>query len=78
MMSGPTELALGALTGRPYSVAVADPERATRIGIRPTPRLRQWHLDLIMVGSLSVLASTALPGLPRKTRKSQVVSVSRC
>jgi hypothetical protein len=66
VVSGLTEVALGALTGWPFSLAVSDPERARQLGIRSTPRLRQWHLDLIALGSLTVLAGTAVPDLPRK------------
>jgi len=66
MVSGLTELALGALTGWPYALAISDPERARRIGIRSTARMRQWHLDLIALGGLTVLAATALPDLPRR------------
>ncbi len=65
MVSGLVELAAGALIGWPYALAVSDPERARRLGIRSTPRLRQWHLDLIALGSLSVLLGTAVPDLPR-------------
>lgn len=67
MLSGLTEVALGALTGWPYALAVADPELAKRLGIRSTARLRQWHLDLIALGSLSILASVALPDRPVRT-----------
>ncbi len=28
--------------------------------------MRQWHLDLIALGSLTVLAATAVPNLPPK------------
>ena len=64
--SGLTEVALGALAGWPFSLAVSDPQRARALGIRSTPRLRQWHLDLIALGSLQALAGTAVPDLPRK------------
>jgi hypothetical protein len=64
--SGLTELAAGALTGWPYALAVSDPERVRKLGIRSTPRLRQWHLDLIALGGLVVLAGTAVPDLPRR------------
>src|SRR5215207_2314742 len=65
LLSGLSELALGALTGWPYALAISDPEKAKRLGIRSTPRMRQWHLDLIALGSLTVLASHAVPDLPR-------------
>jgi hypothetical protein len=64
--SGLVELALGALTGWPYALAIDDPESARRLGIRSVPRLRQWHLDLIALGSLSVLIGSAIPDLPRR------------
>jgi hypothetical protein len=63
--SGLAEVALGALTGWPFAVAVTDPERARALGIRSTARLRQWHLDLIALGSLTALAGVAVPNLPR-------------
>ncbi|QNI05003.1 hypothetical protein GAN17_00780 [Mycobacterium kubicae] len=65
VLSGLVELAAGALTGWPYALAIADSERARRLGIRSTPRLRQWHLDLIALGALSVLVGAAVPDLPR-------------
>lgn len=64
LLSGLTELALGALTGWPYAVAISDPEQVQKLGIRSTERLRQWHLDLIALGGLSVLIGTAVPNLP--------------
>jgi hypothetical protein len=68
VVSGLTELALGALTGWPYALAITDPDRAKSIGIRSIPRLRQFHLDLIALGGLTVLAGTALPDLPASVR----------
>ena len=64
VLSGLAELALGALTGWPYAIVIADPDRARSLGIRSRPRMRQWHLDLIALGGLTVLAGTAMPGLP--------------
>lgn len=68
VVSGLAELALGALTGWPYALVTTDPELAKALGIRSIPRLRQWHLDLIALGALTVLAGTALPGLPPKVK----------
>jgi hypothetical protein len=64
MVSGLSELALGALTGWPYALAIADPELAKKAGIRSTARLRQWHLDLIALGGLTTMAGAAFPDLP--------------
>jgi hypothetical protein len=66
LASGFAEVAPGAATGWPYALAVADPDRARRAGIRSTARMRQWHLDLIMLGGLTALAAAALPDLPRR------------
>jgi hypothetical protein len=64
--SGLVELALGALSGWPYALAIDDPEAARRLGVRSVGRLRQWHLDLIALGALTVLVGTAVPDLPRR------------
>lgn len=66
LVAGLTEIALGAATGWPFALAVADPDRARALGVRSTARLRQWHLDLIALGGLTVLAATAVPDLPRR------------
>jgi hypothetical protein len=66
VLSGATELAVGALTGWPYALAVSDREKVRKLGIRSVPRLRQWHLDLIALGALSMLVGTAVPDLPRR------------
>jgi hypothetical protein len=66
LASGLTEVALGALTGWPFALTISDPDRARRLGIRSPARMRQWHLDLIMLGGLSALAATAVPELPRR------------
>jgi hypothetical protein len=68
VVSGLTELAVGALTGWLYALAIADPDRARTLGVRSVARLRQWHLDLIALGGLTVLLGTALPDLPRRVR----------
>lgn len=66
ILSGLVELAAGALTGWPYALAISDPERAGRLGIRSTSRLRQWHLDLVALGGLATLVGTAVPDLPAR------------
>ena len=66
VVSGLTELALGALTGWPMAMAVSRPEDLLKIGIRSGARLRQWHLDLIMLGSLTAAAPILVPNPPRK------------
>lgn len=66
ILSGVTELAVGALTGWPYALAVSDREKVRKLGIRSVPRLRQWHLDLIALGALSLIVGTAVPNLPRR------------
>lgn len=64
--SGLIELALGALSGWPYALAIDNPDAARRLGIRSVGRLRQWHLDLIALGCLSILIGSAVPDLPRR------------
>lgn len=65
VVAGLTELALGALTGWPMALAVERPQDLEKIGIRSGARLRQWHLDLIMLGSLTAMAPRLVPDLPR-------------
>jgi hypothetical protein len=66
MVSGFTELAAGALSGWVYTIVITDRERAEALGIQAPARVRQWHLDLIALGSLQILVSQALPDLPRR------------
>lgn len=66
VVAGLTELAMGALTGWPMALAVSSPEDLPKIGIRSGARLRQWHLDLIMLGSLTAAAPKLVPNRPRK------------
>lgn len=66
--AGAAEIALGALLGFPYALAVDDTARSARLlaalRIRHPHRLRQLHLDLIIMGGLLVAAGAALPDLP--------------
>ncbi len=66
MVSGLTEVAFGAMLGWPYALAIADSERAQKLGIRSKARLRQWHLDHIMLGGLATLIGIAVPGMDRR------------
>lgn len=63
--SGLAELAAGALSGWVYTVARKRPELAARLGIRSAPRVRQWHLDLAMLGTATVACGVAVPDAPR-------------
>ena len=65
IVSGLVELAAGALAGWPYTLAISDPQRASRFGIKSASRMRQWHLDLDALGGLATLVGTAVPDLPR-------------
>jgi len=66
VVAGLTELALGALTGWPMAIAVSRPQDLEKLGIRSGARLRQWHLDLIMLGGLTAAAPRFVPDVPRK------------
>jgi hypothetical protein len=64
VVSGLTELAAGALLGWPMALAVSRPQDLPKIGIRSGARLRQWHLDMIMLGSLTAAAPKLVPDPP--------------
>jgi hypothetical protein len=66
VVAGLTELALGALTGWPMSGAVTRPHDLPKLGVRSGARLRQWHLDLIMLGSLTAAAPRLVPSPSRE------------
>jgi len=65
LTSGVAELAAGALTGWVYTFAKTQPERARELGIVSTARVRQWHLDLAMLGTATVALAVAVPNAPR-------------
>lgn len=54
--AGITEVAFGALTGWPLAGLMAEPGVAERLGVRDVHRLRQAHVDLIMMGGLVTAA----------------------
>jgi hypothetical protein len=66
VVSGLTEVAAGALAGWPYTLVREDPDAARRLlGIRSGARIRQWHLDMAILGGLTVAVGTAVPDAPR-------------
>jgi hypothetical protein len=65
VVSGLTQIALGALTGIPYAIATYKPELLDKLRIQAPHRVRQLHLDLIMMGGLVTATGTAFPRLPR-------------
>ncbi|WCB92352.1 hypothetical protein DSM104299_01045 [Baekduia alba] len=65
VVSGLLEVAAGALAGWPYTLVRQDPEAARKVGIKSGARIRQWHLDLAMLGGLTVAIGTAVPEAPK-------------
>lgn len=63
--SGVVEVAAGALAGWVYTFALTDKNRASRVGIVSTPRIRQWHLDLIALGTGTAAIGLAVPAAPK-------------
>lgn len=68
--SGAVELAAAALSGWVYTLAMSDKEKAKRLGIVSVPRIRQWHLDLAMLGTCSVALGLAVPDAPKIVERS--------
>lgn len=65
VVSGLTQIAVGALTGFPYAIARYKPELLAKTGLQAPGRIRQLHLDLIMMGGVVTAAGIALPRMPR-------------
>lgn len=63
--SGLVELAAGALSGWVYTFVHTQPEQARALGIESGDRIRQWHLDLAILGTATVACATAVPDAPR-------------
>lgn len=63
VVSGLTELAAGALSGWVYTLVRERPDIARRVGLRSAARVRQWHLDLVLLGSAHTIVGLALPRL---------------
>ena len=62
--AGLIELALGALLGWAMVVREERPEWLKRIGVVAPARIRQVHLDYVMMGLILIAVGLALPGLP--------------
>lgn len=62
--AGAVELAFGALSGWVIALSVDNPDALRRRGVRAIPRLRQAHLDYIIMGVILIAVGLAAPGLP--------------
>ncbi|WP_458683442.1 hypothetical protein [Prescottella equi] len=67
VVSGLTELAAGALSGWVYTAVKRDPRSLRCLGVRAPHRIRQWHLDLAMLGGFTAICGMAVPNAPRLT-----------
>ncbi|MGC4937960.1 hypothetical protein [Kribbella sp. DT2] len=65
-VSGLAQIAAGAATGFAYAAVVYRPGSLDRFGVRAPGRIRQLHLDLVIMGGLVTATSAALGRLPRK------------
>lgn len=65
LTSGLAELAAGALSGWVYTFVRTQPDKARELGIANGARIRQWHLDMAMLGSATVAVAHAVPDAPR-------------
>lgn len=54
--AGATQVAIGALSGWPLAAVVGLPGAAARLGVRDVHRLRQAHLDVLIMGGLVTAA----------------------
>jgi hypothetical protein len=63
--SGIVEIAAGALSGWIYTLARTQPQLADHLGIREAERVRQWHLDLVMMGTAVTVCGLAVHNPPR-------------
>jgi hydroxylaminobenzene mutase len=62
---GLIELALGGLLGWAMVVREDRPEWLTRIGVVAPHRIRQVHLDYVMMGLILIGVGLAVPDLPK-------------
>lgn len=67
--SGVAELAAGALSGWVYAAVRYDKEGARRLRIKKPARIRQWHLDLVALGTATVVLGLAVPDAPKNVQR---------
>jgi hypothetical protein len=61
---GLVELALGGLLGWAMVIRAEKSEWLARIGVVAPQRIRQVHLDFVMMGLISIAVGLAVPSLP--------------
>lgn len=64
---GLIELAIAGLLGWAMVVREEKPEWLTRIGVVQPHRVRQVHLDYVMMGLIAIAIGLAIPDLPQVT-----------
>lgn len=64
VVAGIAELTVAALSGRLMVLAVQAPSVWRRAGVTRPKRIRQAHLDLVLMGSIQVAVGAAVPDLP--------------
>jgi hydroxylaminobenzene mutase len=64
VQAGLIELAIGGLLGWAMVVREEKPQWLTRIGVVAPQRIRQVHLDYVMMGLISIAVGLAVPDLP--------------
>jgi hydroxylaminobenzene mutase len=65
VQAGAVELAFGALSGWIMTLMVERPEVLRRAGVKAMARVRQAHLDYIIMGVILIALGLAAPGLDR-------------
>jgi hypothetical protein len=65
VQAGLIELALGGLLGWAMVIREERPEWLARIGVVAPHRVRQVHLDYVMMGLILIAVGLAVPDLPR-------------
>ncbi|HYO00636.1 MAG TPA: hypothetical protein VET27_01550 [Mycobacterium sp.] len=71
--SGVVELAAGALSGWVFAAVRYDGDGARKLRIKSPGRIRQWHLDLIALGTATVALGLAVPEAPKAVQRTLAV-----